>query len=111
MADLGERLWRHPDDGKKTAATRLVTLKSTQCESKDNCPKRATTRIECHDRIGHPILSRDLCDDHARPLIAKAQARGVEVFWHDEPAGRNDRPTERAPRGAERSELRKLGER
>jgi hypothetical protein len=32
--------------------------------------------------MGHPILSRDLCEAHARPIIAKARARGIEAYWH-----------------------------
>jgi hypothetical protein len=30
------------------------------------------------DRIGHPILSRDFCEQHA-----KARARGISMIWHD----------------------------
>ena len=37
MANLGEELWKHPDDGRK-ASLRLVTLKyTTDCASKAKC--------------------------------------------------------------------------
>ena len=82
MANLGEQLWRHADQN-KTAAIRLVALKYTvRCESKVACPQRATVGLECRDRIGHPIWSKDFCGEHARPIIERAKARGIEVFWH-----------------------------
>ena len=86
MADLGSELWRHSEEA-RTAAIRLVTLKYTaQCESKSKCSKRATIGVECRDRIGHPIWHRELCDDHARPLIARARGRGIETYWHGDPS-------------------------
>jgi hypothetical protein len=82
MSNLGDDLWRHSEEG-KTACIRLVTLSYTaRCESKRGCSKRATTGIECRDKIGHPIWRKDFCDEHAKPLIAKAKARGVEVYLH-----------------------------
>jgi hypothetical protein len=41
--------------------------------------------IEGRDPIGYPIWHRELCDDHARLLIARARERGVEVYWHGDP--------------------------
>jgi hypothetical protein len=38
--------------------------------------------LECRDSIGHLICRKDFCDDHARPLIARAEARGIETYWH-----------------------------
>jgi len=82
MPNLGEKLWKHADDG-KTATIRLVTLKYTvPCDSKLKCSQRASVGVECRDSIGHPIWRKDFCDAHARPLIARAKARGVEVYWH-----------------------------
>jgi len=84
MANLGEQLWRDSEDG-KTAAIRLVALKYTaRCESKVTCSQRATVGVECRDRIGHPIWRKDFCDEHARPLIARAKAIGISTYWHGE---------------------------
>jgi hypothetical protein len=83
-ADLGSALWQHPDHG-KTAAIRLVALRYTApCESNAKCNQRATVGVECRDRIGHPIWRKDFCDEYARPLIASAKARGIEVYWHSQ---------------------------
>jgi len=68
MANLGEQLWKHPNE-RKTAAVRLVTLKYTApCESNAKCPQRATVGIECRDSIGHPIWRKDFCDAHAKSV-------------------------------------------
>jgi hypothetical protein len=88
MANLGEQLWKHADDG-KTAAIRLVTIKFTaQCASRSKCKRRAKILLEGRDPIGHPIWHRELCDAHAKPLIARARARGIEVYWHGDPPAR-----------------------
>jgi hypothetical protein len=85
MANLGDQLWRHSEEG-KTAAIRLVALKyTTKCASKAKCTKRATILIEGRDRIGHPIWHRELCDEHAKPLIARARGLGIETYWHGDP--------------------------
>jgi hypothetical protein len=85
MANLGEQLWQHPDDG-KTAAIRLVAIKFTaQCASRSKCTKRATILIEGRDPIGHPIWHRELCDEHARPIIARARGLSIETYWHGGP--------------------------
>jgi hypothetical protein len=74
MANLGEQLWKHPNEG-KTAAIRLITLKyTTRCEGKVKCPQRGTVGLECRDASGHPIWRKDFCDSHARPLIARSAA-------------------------------------
>ena len=74
MANLGEELWRHFEEG-KTAAIRLVRIQYIgQCASKSRCNWRATIAIECRDSIGHPIWHRDFCQPHADPIIAKAKA-------------------------------------
>ncbi len=39
------------------------------------------------DAIVHPILSRDLCDEHAGRVVARARERGIEVYWDSEPPG------------------------
>jgi hypothetical protein len=88
MANLGEQLWR--SDG-KTAALRLITLKYTaQCESRARCTRRASVGVECRDFIGHPIWRKDLCDEHPRPIVARARALGIEVYSHDDPIGTVD---------------------
>jgi len=80
MADLGTQLWQAEDT--KTAAIRLMTLQYTiACDSKAKCSLGATVGVECRDRIGHPIWRKDFCGDHAQPLIAKAKALGIDVFW------------------------------
>ena len=80
MTNLGEQLWRHSEEG-KTAAIRLIALSYTvRCESKVTCSQRATVGVECRDRIGHPIWRRDFCAVHARSLIARAKALGIEVW-------------------------------
>jgi hypothetical protein len=85
MADLGSELWQNPDDG-KTAALQLVAISFTAgCASKALCSKRATILLEGRDRIGHPIWHRELCDEHARPIIARARGLGIETYWHGEP--------------------------
>jgi hypothetical protein len=85
MPDLGSELWKHRDEG-KTAALRLVTLKfTTKCASKVKCTKRATILIKGRDRIGHPIWHRELCDAHAKPIIARARGLGITLNWHDDP--------------------------
>ncbi len=38
-------------------------------------------RVECPDAIGHPIVGRDLCDEHAERVIARARVRAVEIYW------------------------------
>jgi hypothetical protein len=82
IANLGKQLWQHPDDG-KTAAIRLVAISFTaRCASKALCSKRATILLEGRDRIGHPIWHRELCDAHTKPLIARAQALSVQIYWH-----------------------------
>jgi len=88
MENLGSSLWRHPDDG-KVSAIQLVTISfSAQCASRSKCSRRATILIEGRDPIWHPIWHRELCDEHAKPLIAKAKALGIGVYWHDEPPSR-----------------------
>jgi hypothetical protein len=82
MANLGEQLWRHSDQN-TTSAIRLVALKYTvRCERKVTCSQRATVGVECRDKIGHSIWRKDFCGEHARPIIERAQARGIEGFWH-----------------------------
>ncbi len=92
MENLGAQLWRHPDDG-KTTTIRLVRLQYTaRCESNKHCDQRAAVGVECRDRIGHPIWRKDFCDLHAKPLIAKARALGIETYWHgDSPGAVDDR--------------------
>ena len=83
-ANLGEQLWQAEDA--KTATVRLVALRYTaSCDSKAHCSQRATVGIECRDKIGHPIWRKDFCDEHAKPLIARARDRGIETYWHGEP--------------------------
>ena len=81
MADLGDDLWRHSEDG-KTASIRLVALKYTvRCESKVTWSQRATVGVECRDKIGHPIWRKDFCDEHERRLVARARALGVDTVF------------------------------
>ena len=45
--------------------------------------KGAARVIIAHSgQAGHPIWRRDFCDERAKPLIAKARALGIEVYWH-----------------------------
>jgi len=89
-ADLGSAIWQYPDHG-KTAAIRLIALRYTvRCESRRVCDHRATTGIECRDKIGHPIWRKDFCEAHAKPIIEIAQARGIEVYWHGDPANESN---------------------
>lgn len=84
MANLGEQL-PHSEDTK--TAIRLVTLKYlVRSESEAKGSRLAAVGIECRDKIGHPIWRKDFCDQHARPLIAKARALGIEGVWHGEPS-------------------------
>jgi hypothetical protein len=83
MANLGDDLWRHAEEG-KTASIRLVrVIYTVRCESRKKCDQRATVGVECRDKIGHPIWRRDFCEGNARPIIERARARGVETFWHE----------------------------
>jgi hypothetical protein len=82
MANLGDDMWRHAEEG-KTASIRLIRLQySTRCQSKKHCDHRATVGIECRDKLGHPIWRKDFCAEHAKLLIERAKARGIEAFWH-----------------------------
>jgi len=53
-----------------------------------SCSKRAAVGVECRDSIGHPIWRKDFCEAHAKPLIARACALGIGVYWHDGPPER-----------------------
>ena len=81
----------------KTTAIRLVALKyAVRCKSKAKCSKRATVGVECRDKIGHPVWRKDFCDEHAKPLITKARALGIEVFWHSDSPARVDKVTRKS---------------
>jgi hypothetical protein len=43
--------------------------------------RRPSWRLAISRQINDAIWRRDLCDEHADPIIANAKALGVEVFW------------------------------
>lgn len=45
--------------------------------------RRATTNIRPVDTIGRPLGNMDVCTPHAKQLVARAQARNLEVSIRD----------------------------
>jgi len=83
-----------------------VTIKFTaKCASRSKCTRRATILLEGRDPIGHPIWHRELCDEHARPLITRARgARGRTVLAR-RPARSLAGMTERTKKSREQLDL------
>jgi hypothetical protein len=94
MADLGAKLWQAEDA--KTAAIRLITLKYTApCDSKAKCPERATTGVECRDKIGHLIRRKDFL----RPARQAAHREGAGLWASKCSGGREHCSVQEASRG------------
>ncbi|MGO9607995.1 MAG: hypothetical protein ACLQAT_32100 [Candidatus Binataceae bacterium] len=82
MNQVGARWWNSYEGKPRTNAVRAGVIKYlAQCDLKEKgCRRRAVLQIECLEHVGIAFWRKDLCETHAKQILAKAEPLGITIF-------------------------------